>query len=104
MLGRYLGIAFMTLLVSLWLASGVYGFLLLVRTTDKAASVRLGTQTVHDGLAVTETDDVGRRVFPEGQIAGLIQSSWSAGVPVRAFPRGLSTESTARGERTRPAR
>ena len=104
MLGRYLGIALMTLLVGLWLASGVYGLLLLGRTENAAASVQLATQTVRDRLEAPEADDAGLPVFPQGQIAAAIKSGWATALPVRPFPRGLSTQSTAPAEHTRSPR
>ena len=104
MLGRYLGIALMTLLVCLWVAGAAYGFILLSGTTRSAGGVQLATQSVRRDLEATEIGEANRRIFPEGQIAGVIQSSWSTSLPVRAFPRGLSTESTARREHARPTR
>lgn len=104
MLGRYLGISLMTLLIGLWIASGVYGGLLLSRTTDTAASVRLGTQEVRDALEATGADDATRADFPAGEIAGVIQASWATNVPLRPFPRGLSSESTGFVDRSRPSR
>ena len=91
MLGRYLGTALMTLLIGLWLASGVYGFLRLRATKDQAAKLQVGTTVVRADLEAVDPEGAVASGFPEGEIARAIQFSWTAEMPIRPFPRGLST-------------
>ncbi|NLW50751.1 MAG: hypothetical protein GXY85_07885 [Candidatus Brocadiaceae bacterium] len=95
MLGRYVGLILMTLLVGLWLAGGVFGVLRLSATRDTAAKVRAGVQTVRTNLESREDEDIARVPFPEGEIARMVQSSWSTGLPAVGFPRGLSAAPTS---------
>ena len=104
MVRRYLGTACMALLIGLWLASGVYAFLRLRRTTILAEGVQRGTQVLREELENPRIEAPATSAFPEERVARLIRPSWSVGVAERAFPRGLITEYTGPVERPRAAR
>ena len=99
MVRRYLGTACMALLIGLWLASGVYAFLRLRRTTVLAEGVQRGTQVLREEMENPRIDALATSAFPEERIARLIRASWSVGAAGPAFPRALMAEYTGPVER-----